>query len=291
MDSLALKAFMAVAEQGSFSRAADDLFLTQPAVSKRIVKLENQLKTQLFDRIGRNVYLTVAGQHLLPKAKVILEAMANTADELTNLSGRVGGQLRIATSHHISLHRLPAPLSKFIALYPHVELDIQFAESEVIYEGLLHGRWQLGIITLNPEPHAQLQQQAIWQDKMKFVAAPDHPLNQQSAVKLSQLSSFPALLSKTSTFTRSIIEQDFAAQNLALNVAMSTNNLDTIRMMVSIGMGWSILPQTLINSQIKVIDTLSTPITRQLGCVWHQQRSLSNAAEAFIELLQNSGTD
>jgi DNA-binding transcriptional LysR family regulator len=291
MDSLALKAFMAVAEQGSFSRAADDLFLTQPAVSKRIVKLENQLKTQLFDRIGRNVYLTVAGQHLLPKAKVILEAMANTADELTNLSGRVGGQLRIATSHHISLHRLPTPLSKFIALYPHVELDIQFAESEVIYEGLLHGRWQLGIITLNPEPHAQLQQQAIWQDKMKFVAAPDHPLNQQSAVKLSQLSSFPALLSKTSTFTRSIIEQDFAAQNLALNVAMSTNNLDTIRMMVSIGMGWSILPQTLINSQIKVIDTLSTPITRQLGCVWHQQRSLSNAAEALIKLLQNSGTD
>ena len=291
MDSLALKAFMAVAKQGSFSRAADDLFLTQPAVSKRIVKLENQLKTQLFDRIGRNVYLTVAGQHLLPKAKAILEAMANTADELTNLSGRVGGQLRIATSHHISLHRLPAPLRKFIALYPHVELDIQFAESEVIYEGLLQGRWQLGIITLNPEPHAQLQQQAIWQDKMKFVAAPDHPLNQQRAVKLSQLSSFPALLSKTSTFTRSIVEQDFAAQNLALNVAMSTNNLDTIRMMVSIGMGWSILPQTLINSQIKVIDTISTPITRQLGCVWHQQRSLSNAAEAFIKLLQNSGTD
>mgnify|MGYP006131943375 FL=1 len=75
MDSLALKAFMAVAEHGSFSRAADELFLTQPAVSKRIVKLENQLKTQLFDRIGRSVSLTVAGQHLLPKAKAILEAM------------------------------------------------------------------------------------------------------------------------------------------------------------------------------------------------------------------------
>ena len=290
MDSLALKAFMAVAEQGSFSRASDDLFLTQPAVSKRIVKLENQLKTQLFDRIGRNVYLTVAGQHLLPKAKAILEAMANTADELTNLSGRVGGQLRIATSHHISLHRLPAPLRKFTALYPQVELDIQFAESEVIYEGLLQGRWQLGIITLNPEPHSQLQQQAIWQDKMQFVAAPEHPLSQQSVVKLSQLSSFPALLSKTNTFTRSIVEEDFAAQNLDLNVAMSTNHLDTIRMMVSIGIGWSILPETLINSQIKVIDTMSKPINRQLGCVWHKQRSLSNAANVFIELLERSGT-
>jgi len=67
---------------------------------------------------------------------------------------------------------------------------------------------------------------------------------------------------------------------------MSTNNLDTIRMMVSIGMGWSILPHTLLNSQIKVIDTLAKPIIRQLGCVWHPQRTLSNAAEAFIELLQ-----
>ena len=286
MDSLALRAFMVVAEQGSFSRAADELFLTQPAVSKRIVKLENQLKTRLFDRIGRNVSLTVAGQHLLPKARSILESMENTADELTNLSGRVGGRLKIATSHHISLHRLPAPLSKFIALYPQVELDIQFAESEVIYEGVLQGRWQLGIITLNPEPHAQLQQQAIWKDTMQFVAAPEHPLSQQNSVDLSQLSSFPALLSKTNTFTRSIVEQDFAAQNLALNVAMSTNNLDTIRMMVSIGMGWSILPHTLLNSQIKVIDTLAKPIIRQLGCVWHPQRTLSNAAEAFIELLQ-----
>lgn len=288
MDSLALKAFMAVAEQGSFSRAADKLFLTQPAVSKRIVKLEGQLKTRLFDRIGRNVSLTVAGQHLLPKAKVILEAMEDTADELTNLSGRVGGQLRIATSHHISLHRLPAPLRRFIELYPQVELDIQFAESEVIYEGLLQGHWQLGLITLNPEPHPQLEQQAIWQDKMQFVAAPDHTLSQQTSVDLSQLSSFPALLSKTNTFTRGIVEESFAHQQLALKVAMSTNNLDTIRMMVSIGMGWSILPETLINQDIKVINTVSKPIIRQLGCALHQQRSLSNAAKAFLELLHNT---
>ena len=111
MDSLSLNAFVVVAEQGSFSRAAELLFVTQPAVSKRIVKLENELKTQLFDRIGRNVALTTAGQHLLPKAKAILEAMENTSHELTNLSGAVGGRLRIATSHHISLHRLPLPLA------------------------------------------------------------------------------------------------------------------------------------------------------------------------------------
>ncbi|MCS5558516.1 MAG: LysR family transcriptional regulator [Oceanospirillaceae bacterium] len=286
MDSLALKAFMAVAQHGSFSRAAEQLHLTQPAVSKRIVKLEGQLHTRLFDRMGRNVSLTITGQHLLPKAKAIIQAMDDTADELTNLSGHVGGQLRIATSHHISLHRLPKPLRLFIARYPQVELDIQFAESEVIYDGLLQGRWQLGIITLNPEPHPQLQQQVIWLDQMQFVAAPDHPLSQQSSVNLSELSSYPALLSKSNTFTRGIVEQDFGEQRLALKVAMSTNNLDTIRMMVSIGMGWSILPQTLINNDLKVLASQSKPIIRQLGCVWHQQRSLSNAAKALMEILQ-----
>jgi DNA-binding transcriptional LysR family regulator len=286
MDSVALKAFLVVAEHNSFSRAAEQLYLTQPAVSKRIIKLEEQLNTRLFDRIGRTVSLTVSGQHLLPKAKAILQAMDDTAGELTNLSGHVGGKLRIATSHHISLHRLPEPLRLFIARYPQVELDIQFAESEVIYDGLLQGRWQLGIITLNPEPHPQLQQQVIWQDQMQFVAAPDHPLSQQSSVNLAELSSYPALLSKSNTFTRGIVEQDFGAQKLALKVAMSTNNLDTIRMMVSIGMGWSILPQTLINNDLKVIASQSKPIVRHLGCVWHQQRSLSNAAKALMEILQ-----
>ena len=288
MDSLALKAFVVVAEQRSFSRAADQLFLTQPAVSKRIVKLEEQLKTRLFDRIGRTVSLTMAGQHLLPKARVILQAMEDSANELTNLSGRVGGTLRIATSHHISLHRLPEPLRLFIARYPQVELDIQFAESEVIYEGLLQGRWQLGIITLNPNPHPHIQQKVIWQDQMQFVAAPDHPLSLQSAVDLNQLSSFPALLSKSNTFTRDIVEARFAAHQLALNVAMSTNNLDTIRMMVSIGMGWSVLPETLINQDLNIIASQAKPIVRQLGCVWHQQRSLSNATAAFMGLLQGS---
>jgi DNA-binding transcriptional LysR family regulator len=121
---------------------------------------------------------------------------------------------------------------------------------------------------------------------MQFVAAPDHPLSQHGPVELSQLSSYPALLSKSNTFTRGIVEQDFATQGLGLKVAMSTNNLDTIRMMVSIGMGWSILPQTLINHDLKVIASQSKPIIRQLGCVWHQQRSLSNAAKALMEILQ-----
>jgi DNA-binding transcriptional LysR family regulator len=292
MDSLALQAFKTIAVQGSFSRAAEELVVSKPALVHRIRLLENQLKTRLFDRTGRHLTLTVAGQQLLPKATAMLEAMSDldtvedTADELTKLSGSVEGKLSIGVTHHIGLHRLPDSLRLFIERYPQVELDIKFDEAEAVYDGLLQGHWQLGITTLNPDIHPHIEQKVIWQDQMKFVAAPDHPLSLKNKVSLSELSNYPALLTKPKSFTRELLEKNFSAHNLKLDTNLSTNNLDTIQMMVSLGRGWSLLPDHLINQNLDVIAKQSKPIIRQLGCVWHRQTNLSNAAVAFIELLQ-----
>ena len=288
MDTQQLQAFVTVARLGSFSKAADNLFLTQPAISKRIDKLEQLLNVRLFDRIGRQVSLTDAGRLLLPKAQQILITLDDTSREINNLSGAVSGSLRIATSHHISLHRMPPYLRQFQQLFPQVELDIQFAESEVIYQGLIEGFWELGIITLSPTPHPQLQQQRVWQDNMCFVAAPDHHLSQLEELTLKQLSDYPALLSTPGTFTRELLNQRFDEASIPLQVGSSTNNLDTLRMLVSTGMGWSLLPSTLLNPSLKQLNIDTPTITRDLGCVWHQQRSLSNAAQQFMNLLENT---
>ena len=181
----------------------------------------------------------------------------------------------------------PPYLRQFQQLFPQVELDIQFAESEVIYQGLIEGFWELGIITLSPSPHPQLQQQRIWRDDMYFVAAPDHSLCQLHKVNLQQLSDYPALLSTPGTFTRELLNQRFEEANIPLQVGSSTNNLDTLRMLVSTGMGWSLLPSTLLDKTIRRLAIDTTQITRDLGCVWHHQRSLSNAAQQFIKLLNN----
>ncbi len=106
MDLANLSAFIAIAETGSFSGAADRLFLTQPAISKRIAGLEQQLGVRLFDRLGREVTLTEAGRALLPRAYQILNVLDDTRRALTNLTGAVSGRLTLATSHHIGLHRL-----------------------------------------------------------------------------------------------------------------------------------------------------------------------------------------
>ncbi|WP_207063123.1 LysR family transcriptional regulator [Motiliproteus sp. SC1-56] len=289
MDAQSLNAFVCVATTGSFSTAGERLFLTQPAVSKRIANLEALLGQRLFDRIGRQVSLTEAGAQLLPRARSILQEIDDTRRQLSNLSGTVGGRLSLATSHHISLHRLPRVLKRFSREYPEVELDLEFAESEVAYDRVLQGQLELAVITLSPDPHPQIASTPIWTDRLRYSVAQDHPLTQRSQVRLQDLTDYNAILPGRATFTRQIVEQSFRAQNLDLRVVMSTNYLDTIRMMVSIGLGWSLLPETLIDASLKVLPASPEDIIRPLGLIVHKERTLSNAARAFIQLLESAG--
>ncbi|WP_028468953.1 LysR family transcriptional regulator [Neptunomonas japonica] len=285
MDTNTLSAFIAVAESHSFSLAAQQLFITQSAVSKRIATLEEQLNQKLFDRIGRKVTLTEAGRELLPKAKTIVNAIKDAGRAMGNLSGIVKGPLSLAASHHISLHRLPPILRRFTKEYPEVQLSLRFDESEIAYNGVLHGDLELALITLAPKPDPAIHSQSIWVDQLKYVVAQDHPLARQKTVSLKELTHYPAILPGASTFTQQIVAEQFQKKSLNLNVAISTNYLDTIRMMVSIGLGWSLLPETMIDKSLTVLETGSEPIKRHLGYIHHRDRTLSNAASKLVDML------
>ncbi|HTN30729.1 MAG TPA: LysR substrate-binding domain-containing protein [Pseudomonas sp.] len=295
MDLATLNAFIAVAESGSFSLAGERLHLTQPAVSKRIFALEQQLEVRLFDRLGREVGLTEAGRALLPRAYRILGELEDTRRALANLNGEVSGRLTLATSHHIGLHRLPPVLREFTRRYPAVSLDIRFLDSEVAYEDVLQGRTELAVITLAPEAQtpgartpdtrALLRAVPVWEDPLDFVAAPEHPLARNCALTLTDVAAHPAVFPGPHTFTHRIVHRLFEAAGLTPQVAMSTNYLETIKMMVSIGLAWSLLPRTLLDDQVVRLTLPGPQLTRQLGYVLHTERTLSNAARAFMELL------
>ncbi len=285
MDLANLNAFIAIAEAGSFSEAAERLHLTQPAVSKRIAGLEQQLDTRLFDRLGREVSLTEAGRALLPRAYQILNVLDDTRRALTNLNGEVSGRLTLATSHHIGLHRLPPLLRAFTRQHPQVALDIQFLDSEVAYEEILHGRAELAVITLAPETREPVHAVAVWDDPLDFVAAPEHPLARNGAVTLADVALHPAVFPGGNTFTHHIVQGLFQAQGLIPNIAMSTNYLETIKMMVSIGLAWSVLPRTMLDDQVVRLPLPGIQLRRQLGYILHKERTLSNAAKAFMSLL------
>ena len=280
-----LMAFIQVSETGSFSKAAGKLFITQPAVSKRITALEQALKVQLFDRIGKTVQLTEAGRALLPSARRIIDELDESRRIINNLSGRVGGALRIGTSHHIGLHRLPPVLRAFTAEYPEVELDIHFMDSEEACQAVLRGELELAIATLPSRPDKKLAAHIIWHDPLDFVVGNQHPLTRQAHIGIADLLDYPAILPSQSTFTRSLLEQELGMDTRKLNIALETNYLETIKMMVSIGLGWSVLPISMLSPELQPLHMNGFEIERKLGVAHHQQRTLSNAARAFLEQL------
>jgi DNA-binding transcriptional LysR family regulator len=290
MDIANLQAFTAVADNASFSLAAEQLHLTQPAISKRISALETELDTCLFDRLGRRVLLTEAGYTLLPRARRILAELEDSRRALRNLSGHVTGSLSLATSHHIGLHRLPPVLRVFASRYGQVQLDMRFMDSELACAAVVHGDVELGIVTLPLQPPVSLQTLPLWTDRLLVVANRVHPLARQRRITPHLLSRYPAILPGEVTFTRSIIDQLFEPLNLRLTVAFATNYLETIKMMVAVGLGWSILPHTMLDRELIALDVEGLQATRRLGAVRHTGRTSSNAAQAMLAILHD-GSD
>nr|WP_298414756.1 LysR family transcriptional regulator [uncultured Halomonas sp.] len=290
MDTQSLQAFLAVADNGSFSLAGEQLYLTQPAVSKRIATLEDQIGARLFDRIGRRVSLTEAGQILLPRAREILVMVNDSRQALANLAGDVRGSLTMATSHHIGLHRLPPILKAYTQAHPEVRMDLRFLDSEQAYQGVLTGELEVAVVTLAPMPDPRLHVVPIWIDRLRFVCGKDHPLARQDRLSLSALSQHDAVLPGHLTFTRDIVLDTFAREGLNVSVGLSTNYLETLKMMVDIGLGWSVLPETLIDADVHILPVAHRPIERPLGYLTHKSRTLSNAARSMIFLLDDATT-
>ena len=284
-----LKAFLAVAETGSFSQAAKQMNLTQPAISKRIAQLEQQLRALLFDRVGRTVRLTEAGNSLAYRANLILQQVEDTERAIRNISGEIGGQLSLATSHHVGLWRLPHVLSRYTAKHPEASLDLHFMDSEVAHERIIHGELEIAIITLAPSPHERLIAEPIWRDELVFVCSRAHDLAIRKNVTIKELAEYAAILPDMTTFTGRIVKGMFKDHDLPLEVSMSTNYLETIKMLDGVGPSWSVLPKTMVNDDVVVLDiSVEIDLARTLGVIHHVNRTLSNAGEAFINVLREA---
>jgi DNA-binding transcriptional LysR family regulator len=281
-----LRAFVAVADSGSFSRAAEQLRLTQPAITKRIQSLEAGVGVSLFDRVGKRVYLTDAGTLLQPRALALLAELADTEVMLRNLHHRIDGRLALATSHHVGLHRLAPILKEFSRRFTDVDLDIEFVDSEAAHDLVRSAATELAVVTLSPIPDPKLHSEQLWRDPLAFIAATDHQLAGQPQVSLERLSKFPAILPGLGTYTGRIVAERFARAGLPLRTAMATNYLETIGMLVGIGLGWSVLPATMIRPPLVALDVDCELLGRDLGAVTNPARTLSNPACAFLDVLR-----
>lgn len=287
MNTVELQTFSVVAELGSVTAAAQRLHLTQPAVSKRIQSLEGALHTQLFDRVGKQMQLTQAGRLFQSKAQSMLSLWADTEKELLALTDEVAGSLTIATSHHIGLHRLAPVLKSFTDLYPKVHLNLSFEDSEVAHAQVQEGMVELAVATLDPEGRTSLEALAIWDDPLVFVSL------EAATVSLTELANLNSVLPGTTTYTGRIVLERFRSAGIPLQATMSTNYLETLSMLVSVGLGWSVLPKSMVG-ELAILEVDTAPMQRTLGAVYDPERVISNAARAFLDTLsqyQDSATD
>lgn len=280
MNSAELRTFLSVAASQSTSQAAELLNVSQPAVSRRIQSLEAELGIALFDRIGKRLQLNHAGKVFRPRAEEILETWRSSVSQLQDLSERVTGTLHLATSHHIGLHRLAPVLTAFRARFPDVQFHITFEDSEVTHDLVREGKIELAIATLNPKGNAELTFDEIWDDPLVFVG------QVAQRVCLADLAALPCVLPGVTTYTGRIVLDRFRQHGIALEPMMSTNYLETIHMLVGVGLGWSVLPESMLGNlaALEVVDA-GPQMRRRLGTITHPQRNLSNAAKAFLAVI------
>jgi DNA-binding transcriptional LysR family regulator len=280
-----LKAFIEVADKKSFSRSAESLHLTQPAVSKRIAALETELSARLFDRIGRTVHLTEAGRVLLPSARQISAELARIEDVICNLGKNISGKLSMGTSHQIGLHRLPPFLKSFRHTYPEVDIDIRFSNSAAALDSVENGELEMALCATDGDLAPKLREIDVWTENLVFVVAPDHPLASEEHVDLALLTKCPAVLPEPPSVTRQTVESHLLSQDKKPTVMIDAGDLETMKMMVAIGLGWGCLPDDMIDDTVVVIDVDDMVLQRKISLVRHNDRTLSRAAQAFMETL------
>lgn len=292
MNLYQLEYFKKAAETSSIGRAARELNVTQPAVSKQIRALEDELGEKLFDRIGKRVFLTQAGKLLHSYAKKILLTAVEAKTAVRELSGTCSGELLIGTSDHIGLHRLPSVLKSYIMTYPDVDMKLRCQRSEMILEMVKDNLVDLGIITL-PEADEKIILKTVWKDPMSLVYAVGHPLQNKKSLILKDVSGYGMILPEVGTTTRKEIDEKFSQKNLSPLVKMEVAYMETIKVLVKVGLGISILPDRAVEQEVSAGMLCKSKIkdasfSRNLGVVYRKDKFLSRPAREFIRILENA---
>lgn len=283
----ALKAFVSAARESSFSRAADCLHLTQPGLSKRIRSLEDALRVELFDRIGRRTVLTEAGRAFLPHALRILAEAEQAGQLLRSLLPAQIGKLHLATTQHIGLYYLKPLLAEFVRQYPGIDLTVDFKTSAETHKLLCQGELELGFMSEPPLHEQALEYVEVLSERLCFAVAQQHPLALLEALTLQDLARYPALLPGSNTRCRRLIENLFQQHATPLDVREPSNYLEALRMLVEAGLGWSALPEVMISNGLCRLPLQPYEPARTIMLAYHRKVSLSGPARLFLEWLKD----
>lgn len=286
-----LRNFYEVAIHKSFTQAAEKLFRTQPAISTQVRILEEELGEKLFDRIGKKVCLTQAGEILLPYAERLLQMHDEAKLAVSELNATPQGKLLIGANESTCLYVLPRIFGLFKARYPEVQISIYRNFSKKILPKILDNQLDVGIVTL-PVTDRNLHVIPIAEDELNLITSPFHPLASRKNLALNDLLPYPIIFHKIGT-TRERIMKQFGKNWQKLNISMELASLETIKKFVAIGMGISIVPRSYAlndceQGTLAIQPLRNLKIVRRLGLIYRKDRYLSRACRAFLEVVEEA---
>lgn len=287
-----LRVFLRVADYEHMTRAALDLALTQPAVSRTINSLEREAGVPLFERQGRRIVLTDAGRTVQAYARRIIALERELEEALAALHDIEAGEVIICASKTTGVYLLPPIIAQFRTLHPHIALQLTIHNSHGVTEQILAWQADIGLVegdisALPPE----LAVEVITTDELVLVVAPNHRWSSLERVTPEMLETNELLLREQGSGTREVIERAFHQQGVQVSPLLTVPENETIKQLVMRGMGAAILPALVVQREVVALDLRRVPIVgmdlrREFSLVMRADKQLSRAADAFCTLLR-----
>lgn len=289
MDLYQLRGFCEIAREGSFTRAAEKLFLTQPAISLQLKALEEELGEELLERGRKQIRMTTAGEILLRHAEGVFAQIESARDEIADLQNVLRGRLKVGTSDTNCTYILPELLREFRELYPEVELDIRNRMSPEVVHLVLENEVDFGLVTL-PVRHRDLTAEKLFSRRDVLICPPDHPLGGRKQIRLEKVAEFPLLALERGSISRQLMDEALRRTGSTPQVVMNLGGIEVIKRFVEIGLGIALVPEVTVREEVREERLWAVRVQglppREIGLVEHRGRRRSAATETFMALLQ-----
>lgn len=284
-----LEAFVQVATKLSFSRAADALYLTQPTVTARIQGLERELGEPMFERMGRTIRLTDAGQAFLPYAQRALQSVKEGQDALGSLRNVDSGSLTIGTAPTVGTYVLPDILQQFSERYPGVEVSIRTGRSEEVQAMVLADEVHAGFERYLTHP--DIESVPLYEDDIALMASTGHPLATRGHTTVSEVAREPVIFFDVDSSYHAISQAIFRERGIAPRHSLDVDNLEMAKHLVLRGLGLAFLPRVAVEHELESGALIAVeidgaePLRRRIALIYRKRRLQSRATMALLSLL------
>jgi DNA-binding transcriptional LysR family regulator len=292
MELYPLRVFLTVASEKSFSRAAEKLLRTQPAVSLAVQRLENELGEMLIDRSAKQLLLTDAGRIVVDYARRFENLEADLENALAELRDNSSGRLVIGANESTTLYLL-SQIEQYRRLYPKVKVQVRRCLSSRIPAQLIDGDLELGLLSYDPGDD-RLVSTVIYTDHLAFIVSPEHRFARRESVSITELDMETFIAHNVVSPYREVVLREFQRHKVLLNMDVEMPTVETIRRMVQRNQGVAFLPRLCVEQEVEQgilaeVQVRELKVERKIRLVHPARRALSHAAKAFLELMKARG--